>query len=156
MLQWGFVRSNFSFAIVFIPVQKGYLDPVAVFIAFVPQCALKPGAGDGSRTRATSLEGWRSTTELHPRANSVFFSPSTRFFHRRILRKRVLRGSPLFSPHRDGGGGWIRTNVDVRQRVYSPSPLATRAPLRNTGQASTQRRQHPYVALIGNPVPDVN
>ena len=27
----------------------------------------------------------------------------------------------------DGGGSWIRTNVDVRQRVYSPSPLATRA-----------------------------
>lgn len=31
----------------------------------------------------------------------------------------------------DGGGGWIRTNVDVRQRIYSPPPLATRAPLRN-------------------------
>jgi hypothetical protein len=30
----------------------------------------------------------------------------------------------------DGGGGWIRTNVGVRQRIYSPSPLATRAPLR--------------------------
>ena len=27
-----------------------------------------------------------------------------------------------------GGGGWIRTNVGVRQRVYSPSPLTTRAP----------------------------
>lgn len=30
----------------------------------------------------------------------------------------------------DGGEGWIRTNVDVRQRIYSPPPLATRAPLR--------------------------
>ena len=29
----------------------------------------------------------------------------------------------------NGGGGWIRTNVGVSQRVYSPSPLATRAPL---------------------------
>ena len=28
-----------------------------------------------------------------------------------------------------GGGGWIRTHVGVRQRIYSPSPLATRAPL---------------------------
>ncbi len=28
------------------------------------------------------------------------------------------------------GGGWIRTNVGVRQRIYSPSPLASRAPLR--------------------------
>ena len=24
------------------------------------------GAGDGNRTRTTSLEGWDSTTELHP------------------------------------------------------------------------------------------
>ena len=30
-----------------------------------------------------------------------------------------------------GGGGWIRTNVGGRQRIYSPSPLATRAPLRS-------------------------
>lgn len=26
------------------------------------------------------------------------------------------------------GPGWIRTNVDSRRRIYSPSPLATRAP----------------------------
>ena len=25
------------------------------------------GAGDGNRTRVTSLEGWSSTIELHPR-----------------------------------------------------------------------------------------
>jgi hypothetical protein len=28
-----------------------------------------------------------------------------------------------------GGGGWIRTNVGVRQQIYSLPPLATRAPL---------------------------
>ena len=27
----------------------------------------KHGAGDGNRTHATSLEGWSSTIELHPR-----------------------------------------------------------------------------------------
>ncbi len=27
----------------------------------------------------------------------------------------------------NGGGGWIRTNVGVSQRVYSPPPLAARA-----------------------------
>jgi hypothetical protein len=27
------------------------------------------GAGDGDRTRTTSLEGWGSTIELHPRRN---------------------------------------------------------------------------------------
>ena len=29
------------------------------------------GAGDGSRTHTTSLEGWDSTAELHPR-NAVY------------------------------------------------------------------------------------
>ena len=31
----------------------------------------KYGAGDGNRTHATSLEGWRSTIELHPHINST-------------------------------------------------------------------------------------
>ena len=30
-----------------------------------------PRAGDGNRTRTTSLEGWSSTIELHPRGGSV-------------------------------------------------------------------------------------
>jgi hypothetical protein len=29
------------------------------------------GAGDGNRTHATSLEGWSSTIELHPRKSGV-------------------------------------------------------------------------------------
>ncbi len=29
---------------------------------------LETGAGEGNRTLATSLEGWGSTTELHPQA----------------------------------------------------------------------------------------
>ena len=29
------------------------------------------GAGDGSRTRVTSLEGWRSTVELRPQRESI-------------------------------------------------------------------------------------
>ena len=30
----------------------------------------RSGAGDGNRTHTTSLEGWDSTVELHPRINS--------------------------------------------------------------------------------------
>ncbi len=30
---------------------------------------------------------------------------------------------------RDGGWGWIRTNVGASQRFYRPPPLATRAPI---------------------------
>ncbi len=36
----------------------------------------------------------------------------------------------------DGGQGWIRTSVGIRQRIYSPSPLTTRAPTHVIG-AST-------------------
>ena len=32
---------------------------------------LRVGAGDGNRTRMTSLEGWGSAIELHPRAVGV-------------------------------------------------------------------------------------
>ena len=30
------------------------------------------GAGDGNRTHAASLEGWNSTTELHPQRNLIY------------------------------------------------------------------------------------
>ena len=33
------------------------------------RCLFFNGAGEGDRTLATSLEGWGSTTELHPRIN---------------------------------------------------------------------------------------
>ena len=34
----------------------------------------KNGAGDGNRTHVTSLEGWNSTIELHPRHNVSYFN----------------------------------------------------------------------------------
>ena len=33
----------------------------------------RPGAGDGNRTHTTSLEGWDSTIELHPRISAAIF-----------------------------------------------------------------------------------
>jgi hypothetical protein len=38
------------------------------------------------------------------------------------------------TPRCRGGGGWIRTNVGIRQRFYRPPPLASRAPLRSNGR----------------------
>ena len=32
------------------------------------------GAGDGSRTHTTSLEGWDSTAELHPQATKMILA----------------------------------------------------------------------------------
>ena len=40
---------------------------------------------------------------------------------------RALR-STARPPNACGGQGWIRTSVGIRQRIYSPSPLTTRAP----------------------------
>src|SRR5579862_2417307 len=53
MLQCGFVRSNFAFAMMDNPRRQkpGHLGA---------------GAGDGNRTHVASLEGWSSTIELHP------------------------------------------------------------------------------------------
>ncbi len=43
--------------------------------------AAKIGAGDGNRTHVTSLEGWSSTIELHPRiirlVGAAGFEPAT-------------------------------------------------------------------------------
>src|SRR4051794_23651340 len=36
-----------------------------------PDLGPRGGAGDGNRTRMTSLEGWSSAIELHPRAVGV-------------------------------------------------------------------------------------
>src|SRR3712207_5725248 len=80
----------------------------------------RAGAGEGNRTLITSLEGWGSTIELHPR------------------RPRPPR------PAAGNGGGWIRTNVGASQRIYSPSPLATRAPLRDPGREPGRREGADY------------
>src|SRR5215475_5515079 len=82
-LQCGFVRSNFAFAIV--------LDPV--FSHGPAAGASTLGAGGGNRTRIASLEGWSSTTELHPR-----FPPSF-----------LAIPAALRRPAGAGGGGRIRT-----------------------------------------------
>src|SRR5699024_5186646 len=52
----------------------------------------RAGAGDGNRTRTTSLEGWGSTIELHPHADPDPL-PGTSIYCCRSA------GS--------GGGGWI-------------------------------------------------
>ena len=68
------------------------------------------GAGDGNRTRASSLEGYSSTIELLPHFPG--FATVSRDFQ---------------ALHRDllvGGGRWIRTTEGVSQQIYSLPPLA--------------------------------
>ena len=69
------------------------------------------GAGGGNRTLVTSLEGWGSTIELHP--PKIYYLP---FFNQQLHLSY-------------GGGGRIRTSVDVRRQIYSLLPLTTRPPL---------------------------
>ena len=82
------------------------------------------GAGEGNRTPVVSLEGFCSAIELHP-------------------PNKISMAAPLNTTN--GGGSWIRTNVGVRQRVYSPSPLATRAPLLSRMFPSTDEIRAPEI-----------
>jgi hypothetical protein len=62
---------------------------------------VRNGAGEGNRTPVVSLEGCCSTIELHPQASGVVWWRGLDSNQRRLS-----------------------------QRIYSPSPLTTRAPLR--------------------------
>ena len=66
--------------------------------------------------------GWRESNPRRKLGRLLLYHWATpaQFFFNRLLSPPMVQ---------NGGGSWIRTNVDVRQRVYSPSPLATRAPL---------------------------
>src|SRR5690606_25528367 len=119
MLTWGLLRSNLLFAIAvvlfvleplerqpgnielsastFMPKRNG--EP-SVDVSFHAHPLMKAGAGSGNRTRVFSLEGCCSTIELYPRTlNSI----------RQWWRKLDLNQRRL------------------SQRIYSPSPLTTRA-----------------------------
>jgi hypothetical protein len=50
-----------------------------------------------------------------------------------------LQRACRLAPERDGGQGWIRTSVGIRQRIYSPSPLTTRAPTHETPRGHRRR-----------------
>src|SRR4051794_35263443 len=72
------------------------------------------GAGEGNRTLIASLEGWSSTIELHPRIHLSFGPDPTRQSTGRSHDPcdTLLTRSPVI-----GGGGRIRTYVDVRRQI---------------------------------------
>ena len=77
------------------------------------------GAGDGNRTHATSLEGWSSTIELHPRyfmVGKTGFEPATLWSQTRCATK--LRYFP------NGVPGETRTpNLLIRSQTLYPIEL---------------------------------
>ena len=85
------------------------------------------GAGDGNRTHATSMEGWGSTIELHPRPRG----PS-----RVVVRRRLAVSSFLSASCLGRSSWWGEQDSNLRrqsQRVYSPSPLTARASPQGSG-----------------------
>jgi hypothetical protein len=59
--------------------------------------------------------------------------------------------SPVGTPQKNTGPGWIRTNVGLRQWVYSPSPLATRAPTPmplNNAKSNTKKHTSANLRLL--------
>ena len=83
------------------------------------------GAGDGNRTRTSSLEGYSSTIELLPPRDLETRGISTRLCVREVRhRRRASAGS-------NGGGRWIRTTEGMSQQIYSLPPLAAWVSLQN-------------------------
>jgi hypothetical protein len=78
------------------PVGIRTLDPQLRRLLLYPAELLsqKNGAGDGNRTHITSLEGWRSTTELHPHTlvGAAGLEPATPWSQARCATK--LRYAP--------------------------------------------------------------
>ncbi len=83
------------------------------------------GAGDGNRTHATSLEGWSSTIELHPRMFHVKVAELTGF---EPAVSRVTGGHvrPL---HHSSVVIWLRgQDSNLRPSGYEPDELPTAPP----------------------------
>src|SRR5713226_1400569 len=123
MLQCGFVRSNFAFAILrlSLPKNRHKLKTSLLSNHLSEPTSSAAGAGDGNRTHVASLEGWWSTIELHPPGTPPL-PPALPNYTRHSARSG-RRAAP-------GGGGRIRTYVDIRRQIYSLLPLTARPPLR--------------------------
>jgi hypothetical protein len=103
------------------------------------------GAGDGNRTRTTSLEGWGSTIELHPRRASLASAPSSAVHHayrrsgldRAHLREPSTRRVPAV-----GSAGSRRVR---RSQLRPARSIAGRS--RNAGGAARPSPRGPRTAM---------
>ncbi len=68
--------------------------PASLAACFASACASHMKAGDGNRTHVSSLEGWCSTIELHPR---IYKALSRSFMHNAQNRNRTS-DTRIFSP----------------------------------------------------------
>ena len=92
------------------------------------------GAGEGNRTLVVSLEGFCSATELHPPSNSTDTSAFQYALPQITLVASTVPASPRtlikYQFTQIDSRWWRRLDSNQRrhsQRVYSPSPLTTRA-----------------------------
>ena len=97
-------------------------------------------AGEGNRTLTTSLEGWSSTIELHPRETFRKFRTTTQTAsthhekpkHQKQLILTIIGQSPPETP-RTSPAKWREQDSNLRRlshQIYSLAPLAARVSLR--------------------------
>jgi hypothetical protein len=105
------------------------------------------GAGEGNRTLVFSLEGCCSTIELHPQPRCLSAAP---LWHSRLL-KATASGAMRWLPVRQWWRGLDLNQRRHSQRIYSPSPLTTRAPLRTAAgamQRGIKTKRPPRAAVL--------
>ena len=125
----------------FQPIKSGTRRSIKSSAAYAPFCGVsrfsivsymlrwlwRYGAGDGSRTHTTSLEGWGSAVELHPHIGCWVHwrdTPSGRLSFQAASKKKRRRNEarglsfPAGAPGRDRTDDLLITNQPLYQLSY--------------------------------------
>ena len=100
-------------------------------------------AGDGNRTHVSSLEGWCSTIELHPRINCSFrfILYQNRSQSLMALRKRVMGIEPTYPAWKAGVLPLNYTRISIGVTGFEPATSWSQT------RRSSQAEPHPVVCF---------
>ena len=101
-------------------------------------------AGDGNRTHVSSLEGWCSTIELHPRINCFlrFILYQNRSQSFQALRKRVMGIEPTYPAWKAGVLPLNYTRISIGVTGFEPATSWSQT------RRSSQAEPHPVFVSV--------